>query len=73
MNPTDPLQNLRNLDRASPRFHNQLSDFLREDEYRAAIPNLRGEGLTWLVEYLDSVSLRPIFSHSAPNAGVGPF
>ena len=51
----DPLQQLHNLDRASPHFYEQLSDFLRGDEYQNAVPNLQGEDLAWLVEYLDSV------------------
>ena len=51
----DPLQQLRDLDRTSPHFYGQLSDFLRGDEYQNAVPNLQGEDLAWIVEYLDSV------------------
>lgn len=50
------FQHLRDLDRVSPHFHNQLTDFLHGDEYRNAVANLQGEDLAWLVEYLDSVS-----------------
>ena len=57
MTPPDSLQQLHDLDRASPLFHKQISEFLRGKEYRDAVPNLKGEELTWLVEYLDSVSL----------------
>jgi hypothetical protein len=53
----NPLQQLHDLDRASPQFHEQLSSFLRGEEYQNAVPNLQGEDLAWLVEYLDSVSL----------------
>ena len=57
MYPSDPLQSLRDLDRTSPHFHNQLVDLLRGDEYRDDIPNLKGRGLSWLVDYLDNVSI----------------
>jgi hypothetical protein len=55
-----PLQQLRDLDTASPQFHEQLSSCLRGSEYRNAVPNLQGEDLAWLVEYLDGVSLQTI-------------
>ena len=61
------LQQLHNLDRASPQFHKQISDFLRGKEYRNAVPSLQGEDLMWVVEYLDSVSLQAIFPRVAPN------
>lgn len=54
--PSGPLKQLHSLDKASPHFHEQLSSFLHGDEYRNAVPNLQGEDLVWLVEYLDSVS-----------------
>ena len=72
MVPRDPLQQLRDLDRTSPQFHPQLVDFLRGDEYREVVPSLRSDDLTWLVEYLDSVSLRTTPPYSPLNAGVGP-
>ena len=52
-----PLQQLRDLDKTSPQFHEQLTNFLRGDDYRNGVSNLEGEDLTWLVEYLDGVSL----------------
>ena len=52
------LQQLHDLDRASPQFYEQLGSFLRGEEYQNAAPNLQGEDLAWLVEYLDSVSLQ---------------
>jgi len=51
-----PLQRLRDLDKSSPQFHDQLSDALRRKEYRNCVSNLRSEDLVWLVEYLDRVS-----------------
>lgn len=66
------LQPLHDLDRSSPQFHKQLIEFLRGNEYRDVVPILQGEDLAWLVEYLDNVSLRAIFSHFALNAWVGP-
>ena len=52
-----PLQQLYGLDRTSPEFDEQLSDFLRGEEYRKILPSLRSEELAQLVEYLNSVSL----------------
>ncbi|KAF9642811.1 kinase-like protein [Thelephora ganbajun] len=55
MIPSDPLQQLRDFDRASPQFHEQLSNFLRGNDYRNAFPKLQSGNLAWLIEYLDSV------------------
>ena len=52
-----PLHRLRDLDRTSPVFHEQLSDFLRGKEYQKIFPGLQSAELVRLVEYLDSVSL----------------
>ena len=57
MNTPNILEQLRGFDRTSPQFHKHLSNFLRSEGYRSVVPNLRGEDLAWLVEYLDSVSL----------------
>jgi len=57
MNSPNVLEQLRGFDRASPQFHKHLSNFLRSNGYRSAVPSLQGEDLAWLVEYLDSVSL----------------
>ena len=57
MGPPDALKQLRDFDRASPRFYKDLSNFLRSEGYRSAVPSLQDEDLAWLVEYLDSVSL----------------
>jgi len=60
MSSPDVLEQLRGFDRASPQFRNHLSNFLRSEGYRGAVPSLQGEDLAWLVEYLDSVSLQTI-------------
>jgi len=57
MSPPGALKQLRDFDRASPRFHEHLSNFLRSEGYRGAIPSLQSEDLAWLIEYLDNVSL----------------
>ena len=71
MPPPDSLQQLHDLDRASPLFHKQISEFLRGKEYRDAVPNLKDEDLMWLVEYLDSVRSQTIFPHSTLNTCLG--
>ena len=57
MTSSDTLQKLRDLDKASRRFHEQLVNFLRGDEYQNVLPKLRNEDGLWLIEYLDGVSL----------------
>jgi len=57
MGPPNALKQLHGFDRASPQFHKHLSNFLRSEGYRSAVPGLQGEDLAWLVEYLDGVSL----------------
>ena len=57
MIPHDPFQQLHDLDRSSPEFHEQLSNFFCGEAYRSVFSDLGGEDLAWLVEYLDSVSL----------------
>ena len=49
------LQRLHRLDRSSSGFHDQLSRVLCEEEYRQCAPNLQGDDLVWLVDYLDKV------------------
>ena len=49
------LQQFRRLDGSSSGFHNQLSDVLYGQEYRQCVPNLQGDDLVWLVDYLDKV------------------
>ena len=72
MTPSNLLQKLRDLDRTSPGFHNQLADFLRGNEYQDAVPSLQGEDLVWFVNYLDKVGLQTISLRSTLTAGTGP-
>ena len=58
MNQSNILKQLHDFDKASPQFHKHLSNFLRSEGYRSAVPSLQGEYLAWLVEYLDNVSLQ---------------
>ena len=71
MNQSDILNQLYDFDKASPQFHKHLSNFLRSEGYRSAVPTLQGEYLAWLVEYLDSVSIQTVSPYPAPNTVVG--
>ena len=55
MVPSSPLQQLYDLDKASPQFHQQLSGFLCGEEYRNPSSKLQSRDLASLAEYLDSV------------------
>ena len=62
--PNSPvLQQLHNLNRSSPDFNDQLSNVLYGEEYQECVPNLQGEDLVWLVDYLDEVCRRISPSH----------
>ena len=58
------LQQLDHLDRSSPDFHDQLSNVLYGEEYQRCAPNLQGDGLVWLVDYLDKVRRHIAHLHS---------
>ena len=63
--PNSPvLQQLHNLNRSSPDFNDQLSNVLYGEEYQKCVPNLQGEDLVWLVDYLDEVCRNISPSHS---------
>lgn len=56
------LQQLRDLDRSLPGFHDRLNDFLHKEvyqrwvygeNYQQRVVNLQGDDLAWLVDYLD--------------------
>lgn len=66
-----PLQQLRDIDKTSPLFHEQLSNFFRRSVYQNVLPNLQNESLAWLVEYLDSVRLKTTLLYRMLNIGVG--
>ncbi|KAF9789397.1 kinase-like domain-containing protein [Thelephora terrestris] len=65
MIPHDPFHQLRALDRTSPQFRDQLSNFFHGNAYQSLVPDLESEDLAWLVEYLDSV-LAGILNHATP-------
>ena len=63
MSSSPTLQQLDLLDRSSPDFHDQLSNVLYGQEYQQCIPNLQGEDLVWLVDYLDKVRCHIALPH----------
>jgi len=69
MSSLSPLQRLRDLDKSSAGFPDQLTDLLLMEGWmdQAQTDDLRG-----LVEYLDSVRLRIAFARSLLNDIVGP-
>ena len=50
-----PLQQLRRLDRSSSEFGGELNNILCGAEYQECVPNLQGDDLVWVVDYLDMV------------------
>ena len=52
---SNPLQQLYDLDKASPHYHQQLSDFLCGEEYGNPSSELQSPDLASLAEYLDGV------------------
>ena len=58
------LQQLRHLDKSSPDFHDQLRKVLYGEEYMQCVPNLQGDDLVWLIDYLDKVCHRITSSYS---------
>jgi hypothetical protein len=58
------LQQLDRLDRSSPDSHDQLNDVLCGEEYKECVPNLQGDDLAWLVDYLNKVCRRIAPPHS---------
>ena len=49
------MQQLPRLNKFSPDFHDQLSNVLSSEEYEQSVPNLQGNDLVSLVDYLDKV------------------
>ena len=58
------LQQLHRLDRFSSGFHDQVSNVLYGEEYKQCMPNLQGDDLVWLVDYLDNVRHHVSLLHS---------
>ena len=53
--PSVTMQELRRLDTSSPIFQDNLGDFLNGEEYARYASSLEGDGLVWLIDYLDEV------------------
>lgn len=69
--PYNLLRRLYYLDKHSPQFPQQLSDFLCGAEYRDLVSGLQSRDLASLAEYLDSVRHQTIFLRIALNATLG--
>lgn len=52
------LRRLYRLDRYSSGFHDRLRSILYGKEFEQCAPNLQGEDLLWLIDYLDKVRHR---------------
>ena len=70
LNPT-ALQQLRRLDRSAPNFQDQLNNVLYGGAYQQSVPNLQGDELVSLVDYLDKVRLPPLRPPLPAQASVG--
>jgi hypothetical protein len=61
--PSSPaLRQLHRLNSSSSGFHNELSNILYGQEYTQCVPNLQGDDLAWLVDYLDRVRRHVVHS-----------
>ena len=58
------LQQLHHLDRSSPDFHDKLCNVFYGSEYKKSVPNIQGDDLVWLVDYLDKVRRRVALLYS---------
>ena len=65
------LQQLRLLDKSLSGFHDQLTEVLHGEGYQQRSPNLQGDDLVWLVDYLDQVCRRVAFSPPLVKAHIG--
>jgi len=65
------LQQLHRLDRSSPEFHDQLNSVLCGEEYRQCGPNVHGDSLAWLVDYMDKVLCHVALPYSPPKSFLG--
>jgi len=54
----NPLTQLHRLDTSSSTFQDQVSDILYGEEYKQWVPNLQGDDLMGLVDYVDNVRRR---------------
>lgn len=49
------LAKLHRLQYNSPNFSRKLSKILREEDYKQCVQDIKGNELTWLLNYLDQV------------------
>ena len=65
------LQQLHHLDRSSPDFHDRLCNVFYGREYSQHVPDLQGDDLVWLIDYLDKVRRRivPLYSPGLSQLG----
>ena len=70
MSPPSPpaLLQLYHLDKSLPDFHDKLCNVFYGRKYSQCVPDLQGDDLVWLVDYLDKVCHRITFSHSPPKS-----
>jgi len=63
--PNSPaLQQLHRLDRSSSEFHDQLCNVFYGEDYQKCVPNLQGDDLVWLIDYLDKVRCHVAFTYT---------
>ena len=58
------FQQLHHLDKSSPDFHDQLCNVFYGSKYSKCVPDLQGDDLVWLVDYLDKVCRCVTLLHS---------
>ena len=69
----DTLQRLYRLGKDSPQFHQNLSDFLRGNEYQKFLSSPQREVSSGLAEYLNGVGLIIILLHNMLTIGTGSY
>ena len=72
MSSANPLRLLRDLEKSSPEFPNQLTSILLREDCMNQAQALPCEDLGKFVEYLDSVCVQIVFTCSPLNGIVGP-
>jgi len=72
MSSPDPLQQLRDLDRTSAEFPDNLTNILLTEGWVGQTQTLSPKGLSELLEYLDKVCVQVAFSRSLLISIEGP-
>jgi len=55
MSSYNPLNQLRRLDKSSPKFYDQVSEIFGGEEYKQWVRNHRGNDLVGFINHLDKV------------------